>query len=113
MPADAATRFEAILAHYAADPRVTGGKMFSAVGLKVDGQIFAMLPSQRFVVKLPAPRIDALIAAGKAERFDPGHGRLMREWAVIDESEDWQALAQEAYAFVGGAMAGRPQKKRS
>lgn len=103
MPADATARFDAILTRYAADPRVTAGKMFSAVGLKVDGQIFAMLPRERFVVKLPAPRIDALIAAGKAERFDPGHGRLMREWAVIDAGGDWEALAQEAYAFVGAA----------
>ena len=107
MPADATARFDAILVRYAADPRVSAGKMFSAIGLKVDGQIFAMLPRERFVVKLPAPRIDALIAAGKAERFDPGHGRLMREWAVIEESEDWEALAGEAYAFVGGSKRGR------
>ena len=107
MPADATARFDAILIRFAADPRVSAGKMFSAIGLKVDGQIFAMLPHGRFVVKLPAARIDALIATQKAVRFDPGHGRLMREWAVIDESEDWEALAGEAYDFVGAAKARR------
>jgi hypothetical protein len=100
MQGDAIARFDQIMARYTADPRVTAGKMFSAVGLKVDGKIFAMLPRSTFVLKLPAARIEGLIGAGRAARFDPGHGRLMREWAVIDPAEDWESLAGEAYAFV-------------
>jgi hypothetical protein len=34
-----------------------------------------------FVVKPPKARVDVLVAFSRAERFDPGHGRLMKEWA--------------------------------
>ena len=55
-----------------------------------------------FVVKLPKPRVDALVASGDGKRFDPGHGRLMKEWIAIDPTSDveWLPLAREALAFV-------------
>lgn len=61
-----------------------------------------MLARGRLVVKLPRERVDRLVAAGSAERFDPGHGRVMREWASLDPAapEDWDALAAEAREFV-------------
>jgi hypothetical protein len=79
-------------------------KGFGADALKVDGRIFAMLVRDRLVVKLPRRRVDELIAAGDGDRFDPGHGRLMKEWLVIGPSAEdrWLALATEALAFVGG-----------
>jgi hypothetical protein len=55
------------------------------------------------VVKVPRARVDALIASGDGERFDPRHdGRLMKEWVVIDPAsqEEWLSLAQEALRFV-------------
>jgi hypothetical protein len=70
----------------------------------VDGRIFAMLSaSGHFVVKLPAQRVDALEASGDGTRFDPGHGRRMKEWLSIHpaSSVDWLALAEEALAHVG------------
>jgi hypothetical protein len=47
--------------------------------------------------------VEALIASGDGTRFDPGHGRHMKEWlAVAPTSEaDWLPLAREAMAFVG------------
>jgi TfoX/Sxy family transcriptional regulator of competence genes len=97
-------RFAAIARDYAADRRVTAGRLFASDGLKVDGRIFAMLVKDRLVVKLPCERVDRLIAAGQAERFDPGHGRLMKEWASITAADaDWSALAREARAFVAAA----------
>jgi hypothetical protein len=48
--------------------------------------------------------VDALIAAGDGERFDPRRdGRLMKEWLVVAPSAEarWLALAREALAFVG------------
>jgi len=54
-------------------------------------------------VKLPRARVDTLVAAKQGERFDPGHGRLMKEWVVVEPGAgDWLALAKEARAFVGG-----------
>jgi hypothetical protein len=87
---------------FAGDPRVTVGKMMASYGLKVDGKIFAMHVKDRFVAKLPKARVDALVAAGHGEPFDPGHGRAMKEWiAMRPGCGDWNALAREAHDFVG------------
>jgi len=78
-------------------------KGFGSSALKIDNMIFAMLSSKReFVVKLPAPRVDALIAAGKGKRFDTGHGRLMKEWLAVGPASEarWLPLAREAMEFV-------------
>jgi hypothetical protein len=76
---------------------------FGSSTLRIDNKIFAMLVGDRLVVKLPRRRVDELIAAGEGERFDPGHGRLMKEWlAVAPASADrWLPLAREALRFVG------------
>jgi len=78
------------------------GKMFSSSSvLNVDGKIFAMCRKGELVVKLPKERVDELIVARKGTRFDPGHGRIMKEWVVIPpKKEDWQKLSKEAYSFV-------------
>ncbi len=79
-----------------------GGKGFGSRALKVNGKIFAMMSSKgQFVVKLPRKRVGELVAAGKGEYFDPGHGRLMKEWlAVVAGKAQWLELAKEAYRFV-------------
>ena len=80
---------------------VKAGKLFSSFGLKVNGKIFAMFGRGRLVVKLPKERVDALVSTGKAERFDPGHGRLMKEWAAFESGDaEWVGLAREAWDFV-------------
>lgn len=78
--------------------------MMASPGLKVGGKIFAMFTRDRFVVKLPRTRVDELIAQSAGTRFDPGHGRLMKEWVVVNlPTRSWLALAEEAYTFVKGA----------
>lgn len=93
---------EALLNTTNADIGIAGKKGFGSSSLTNHGKIFAMLVKDRLVVKLPRQRVDALIASGDAERFDPGHGRLMREWASIAPASNlsWQDLATEAMAFV-------------
>jgi hypothetical protein len=79
------------------------GKGFGSDALKIRGRIFAMVSSRgQFVVKLPRKRVDELVAAGEGERFDPGHGRIMKEWlALKPESElDWEELAEAALEYV-------------
>jgi len=101
---DPEARFAAVVAAFAKQPRVTrGGKGFGATGLKVDGKLFALVSSKgRFVAKLPRDRVAALVSAGQAAYFDPGHGRLMKEWVELKGDEGWTALAREAHRFVGG-----------
>jgi hypothetical protein len=105
-------RFSEIVLALLGEPGVTpptagteSGHRFGSNGLKVDGKIFAMLVRGTFVVKLPRKRVDALCASGDGQRWDPGHGRLMKEWLALapTSNEDWLALAKDALAFVGQA----------
>ena len=103
-------KFTAVAKALSTEANVTHGqdgkKGFGSSALKVDGKIFAMVSSAgAFVVKLPKPRVDALESAGKGCRFDPGHGRLMKEWLVLNKktSQDWIEFAREALHFVRGA----------
>lgn len=77
-------------------------RAFGATSLKTNGKIFAMLVKDRLVVKLPAARVAELAAAREGRAFDPGHGRIQREWfdADTDDPAAWLALATESEAFV-------------
>lgn len=107
--ASPASRFEALVAEYASDPRVTppdtsgaSARKFGSNGLKLRDKIFAMLSGDRLVVKLPRQRVDALVEAGDGERMVSGGAREMKEWLVLatDSELDWSALAREAYAYA-------------
>jgi TfoX/Sxy family transcriptional regulator of competence genes len=93
---------EALLGEDGVTCRSMERRGFGSTELKVGEKIFAMLSKGRLVVKLPRARVDALVAAGMGERFDPGHGRLMKEWVAIAPAsqEEWLPLAREALAFV-------------
>jgi len=105
----AKARFDAVVAALAGEPEVVPpgaprpGRQFGVNGLRVGRRIFAMLVEGRLVVKLPKARVDALVDQGVGERFDPGHGRLQKEWLAVhpDAAADWTVLAREALAFVG------------
>jgi hypothetical protein len=100
-------RYAALVEAFLGDHDVEqSGRGFGADALKMHGKIFAMLAGGRLVVKLPRQRVDALVASGEGERFDPRRdGRLMREWlALAPTSEiDWLTLAREAKTFVASA----------
>src|ERR1700730_2442831 len=79
-------------------------RKFGSNGLKVDGKLFALFTQGTLVVKLPKERVAALVAKGDGKPFDPGHGRLMKEWlTVVSPKLSWSALAKEAHAFVATA----------
>jgi TfoX/Sxy family transcriptional regulator of competence genes len=83
---------------------VTSGTGFGTNdGLRVSGKIFAMLVRGELVVKLPRDRVDELVEAGAARRFDAGKGRPMKEWASVPASASrrWKGLVEEARTFVG------------
>ena len=81
---------------------VSRRRMFSSENaFAVNGKIFAMLTRGLFVVKLPKERVDDLVEAGKGKRFDPGQGRLMKEWIAVEAGAlPWVALAKEAHSYV-------------
>ena len=94
-----------LIAAFRDDTAVTqSGKGFGATALKVHNKIFAMrsIRSGQIVLKLPRHRVEALIATGVGERFDPGSGRIMKEWVALTSpaTEELLALAREALVFV-------------
>ena len=113
----AQAHYATLVAAFAASPDVAvggtpagRGRVFGSGALTVDGRIFAMLSHGTLVVKLPRTRVEALVEAGEGERFDPGHGRVMREWLSVRPGleQRWQDLAMEALAFVRTGPSRRP-----
>ncbi len=102
-------RYAMLVAEFLSNPDVTppqnesqSKKRFGWSALKINNKIFAMLVRARLVVKLPQQRVDELIDSGVGERYDPGRGRLMKEWLIVEPSseEQWLPLAREALEFV-------------
>ena len=99
-------RYATIVEALLSAPGVTGGSLerreFGSSTLKIGNRIVAMLVRGTLVVKLPRQRVDAIVASGDGERFDPGHGRLMREWLSVGPGSEaeWLPLAREAMEFV-------------
>jgi hypothetical protein len=80
------------------------GRKFGSNGLKVNGKLFALFTQETLVVKLPKDRVVSLVASRVGEPFDPGHGRLMKEWLKVTTTQvSWVDLAREAHAFVKGS----------
>jgi hypothetical protein len=79
-----------------------GGSGFGRSALRFHGKIFAMFVRGRLVVKLPAERVEELIAAGEGVHFDANKGTPMREWLSLDpgSARPWLALATEALDFA-------------
>jgi hypothetical protein len=95
--------FARIVERYLGQPDVTAGTGFGgSPGLRVGGRIFAMLFRDELVVKLPRDRAEALVSSGSGVPFDPGHGRLMREWVSVPvaREDDWPDLVAEAFAYL-------------
>ena len=116
-PLAAQRKYARLLRALQDSPGVTLGapkRGFGSSALKIDDRIFAMLSSKgQFVVKLPGPRVDAFVASGDGTRFDPGHGRLMKEWLAVEptSARSWVALAREAMEFVGAGR--RPDRRKA
>ena len=81
---------------------VTQVRMFGSPGLRVSNKVFAFLWKKGLVLKLPQPRVQSLVDSRKAELFDPGHGRVSKEWVSVgpELKGQWLRLAEEAKEFV-------------
>jgi hypothetical protein len=103
-PTEAEAAFDTLAERFADEPDVQHGTGFgSAPGRRAGGKIFAMLPHDELVVKLPADRCAAMVEAGEGRLFVVGR-RTMRAWLVVDGVDDaaWAAVAGDALAYVRG-----------
>jgi hypothetical protein len=113
MPTDPNRLFASIAESELAMPGVTSGTGFGrSDGLRISGKIFAMLVRGELVVKLPRDRVEDLTASGVGHQFDPGHGRLMKEWVSItpNAGRRWRGLVEEARAFVESNASARVRR---
>ena len=111
-------RFALVVSAFAGDRQVAPpgiGKEFGSGAFKVNGKIFAMISSKgEFVVKLAEERVNELVAAGKGFRFDPGRGRVMKEWLVVTADHTlWIPLAKEARKIIGKVVSSAALKNRA
>jgi TfoX/Sxy family transcriptional regulator of competence genes len=91
----------AIVDAFVANRSAGSARKFGSNGLKVNGRLFALFTQETLVVKLSRARVLDLGSAGMGQPFDPGHGRLMKEWLIVTtQKASWLALAREAYEFV-------------
>ena len=105
--AQAEGRYEDLIDQLVGTAGVTppqGGSGFGRSAVRFQKKIFVMLVRGRLVLKLPASRVDALIAAGEGVRFDANKGTPMKEWLAVapDSPLDWADLAAEALAYSRG-----------
>jgi hypothetical protein len=78
------------------------GSGFGRSAVRFHGKIFVMLVRGSLVLKLPARRVEALVAAGDGVHFDANKGTPMKEWLSLDpgSSQEWLPLAREALDFA-------------
>ena len=70
--------------------------------LKIRKKMFAMFSKGKYVVKLPKPLVAEMLASGEGMPYDPGNGKIMKEWVIIPESaaDKWIEYASEAKEFA-------------
>jgi hypothetical protein len=82
---------------------VATGTMMGFPCLRFEGVFFASCERQSgdLIVKLPADRVEELVAVGEAARFAP-NGRVFRDWALIGDRDyaRWAQLIEEALTFA-------------
>jgi hypothetical protein len=79
------------------------GTIMSSKCLRVNGEFVAMVvQSGQMVAKLPAARVQELVADGVGEPFAPAK-KVFKEWvALVTHDEDlWQSVLDESHSWVG------------
>ena len=102
---EAEVRYQDLIDDLLGRPGVTpprGGSGFGRGAVRFQKKIFVMFVRGRLVLKLPAARVDELVAADEGARFDANKGTPMREWFSLNPESvlPWPPLATEALEFA-------------
>ncbi|NHJ47816.1 MAG: hypothetical protein FK733_08515 [Asgard group archaeon] len=70
--------------------------------LKIKKKMFAFPGESIIIVKLPKDRVTELLNSGVGLPYDPGNGKIMKEWVIIpiDHSDKWLDFTKEAMKFA-------------
>lgn len=90
---------EAAIEEFLSKSGVTEAAMFGSRGLKVKNKYFALLVKGKLVVKLSKSEVDNLVESKQGDYFDPGHGRKMKEWVVLDPKSRKKCLSYMDAAY--------------
>ena len=84
-------------------------RAFGSTSLKTDGKIFAMLVKGRACREAVGRPRRGAVADGTGERFDPGHGRIQKEWLSVGgaDRDSGTRLRPNLEAFVAEGEIGR------
>ena len=96
-------RLDTIVADELAGESIDQGPMFSTVGWRRGGKVFAFVGrSGELMVKLPEARVAELIGNDAGMPMTVGT-RTMREWVRIPVDAEWASIVVEAHAFGAAA----------
>ena len=92
--------YAAVKAHFADVDGVTVNAGRGAQGLKVGSKMIAMFGKGDLLLKLPPERVQAHIAAGRGLPYDPGTGKVLKNYLVVPAAKkrSWIRLCEEAAA---------------
>ena len=96
-------KFNQIREELVAEDGAVSSKMFGKESIKYNGKGISCFFKDNMVFKLPARRVNEILAWDGTELFAPsGMGRAMKEWVQVpfDYQENWKELGKEAIAFV-------------
>ena len=70
--------------------------------LKIRKKMFVMLNKGRLIVKLPKERVTQLLNSREGQPYDPGNGKIMKEWIIIpvEFCNKWIEIAAEGKEFA-------------
>ena len=70
--------------------------------LKIKKKMFVFLNKENITVKLPKERVAELLNSGEGLPYDPGNGKIMKEWVTIPlaSSDKWSAFVKEGMEFA-------------
>jgi hypothetical protein len=110
VPEEPEERYEDLVGELLGTAGVTpprDGSGFGRGAVRFQNKIFVMFVRGRLVLKLPAGRVDELVASGDGVRFDANKGTPMREWFSLspESALPWLPLAREALDFAEAAQA--------
>jgi hypothetical protein len=101
-----------------ADPSVVRRQMFGYPAAFVDGNMATGLHQEDLVVRLPAPRRQALLGTPGARIFEPMPGRPMKEYvvvppAVVAKPPALRGWISEALAYAATLPSKKKNKNKS
>jgi hypothetical protein len=61
--------------------------------------MFSFSSKDNLILKLPEKRVDELVSSGEGTRYDPGRGKIQKEWLAVKPTRSTSLRRDEACRF--------------